>query len=57
MLDIPHFKETNDEKKRSNFWNIFGSDPKKQEEHKAERQNKAKEKPNINLKTNAKIFK
>jgi len=43
MLDIPHFKETNDEKKRSNFWNIFGSDSKKQEEHKAERQNKTKE--------------
>ena len=42
MLDIPHFKETNDGKKKSAFWGIFGGNSKKQEESKAERQDKSK---------------
>ncbi|MEI7524976.1 MAG: transglycosylase domain-containing protein [Mariniphaga sp.] len=43
MLDIPHFKETNSEKKLSNFWGIFGSDTKKRDERKSDRQEKIKE--------------
>ncbi len=43
MLDIPHFTEEYKEKGRSGFWNIFGGDPKKREERKAERQEKRNE--------------
>ena len=43
MLDIPHFKETNSEKKISNFWGIFGGDTKKRDERKSDRQEKIKE--------------
>ena len=46
VLDIPHFKETNNEKKLSNFWGIFGGDTKKREGEKAERQGKLKETEN-----------
>ncbi len=46
VLDIPHFKETNNEKKLSNFWGIFGGDTKKREGEKTERQGKLKETEN-----------
>jgi len=37
LLDIPHFTETYNENGISNLWGIFGGDPKKREERKAER--------------------
>jgi len=40
MLDIPHFTEEYSEKGISNFWGIFGGDPKKREERKAAREEK-----------------
>jgi len=43
MLDIPHFTETYKAKGKSGFWSIFGGDPKKREERKAERQAKRDE--------------
>jgi len=43
MLDIPHFRETYREKKRSGFWNLFGSDSKKQEETRTDRHVRGKE--------------
>ena len=43
MLDIPHFKETLNENKKSNFWNIFSGSSKKQEGSKTEGQGKSKE--------------
>jgi penicillin-binding protein 1A len=43
MLDIPHFKEKNNENGLSNFWGIFEGDPKKREERKAAREEKRKE--------------
>jgi penicillin-binding protein 1A len=43
MLDIPHFTEEYNEKGISNLWGIFGGDPKKREERKAERQAKRDE--------------
>ena len=43
MLDIPHFKETNKENRKSNFWNIFSGNPQKQEAGKKERLEKSKE--------------
>ena len=43
MLDIPHFKETLNENKKSGFWNIFSGNPKKQEGNKTEHQDKSKE--------------
>jgi penicillin-binding protein 1A len=43
MLDIPHFKETNNEKGKSNFWNFFTGSEKKREERNAERQERKKE--------------
>lgn len=43
MLDIPHFTEEYKAKGKSNFWSIFGGDPKKREERKAERQEKKNE--------------
>jgi penicillin-binding protein 1A len=41
MLDIPHFRETYKEKGK--FWSIFGGDKQKQEERKAEVQEKKKD--------------
>ena len=43
MLDIPHFRETYREKKKSNFWSLLGGDSKKQDEHKADHLARAKE--------------
>ena len=43
MLDIPHFRETYREKKKSSIWSLFGGDSKKQDEHKADLQARAKE--------------
>jgi len=43
MLDIPHFRETYREKKKSSIWNLFGGDSRKQDEHKADHQARAKE--------------
>jgi len=43
MLDIPHFTEEYNEGGKSNFWSIFGGDPKKREERKAERQERRNE--------------
>lgn len=43
MLDIPHFTETYKEKRKSNFWNIFGGEANKKTERKAERQDNRKE--------------
>ena len=40
MLDIPHFTEEYNEKGKSFFQSIFGGDPKKREERKAEREKK-----------------
>jgi penicillin-binding protein 1A len=43
MLDIPHFTETYKPKGKSGFWSIFGGDPQKREERRAERQEKKNE--------------
>jgi penicillin-binding protein 1A len=43
LLDIPHFTETYNEKRKSNIWNIFGGDANKRAERKAERQDNRKE--------------
>jgi len=37
LLDIPHFTEEYNPSGKSSFWSIFGGDPKKREERKAER--------------------
>jgi len=46
MLDIPHFRETYREKKKSSIWSLFGGDSRKQDEHKAEHVDRAKEPKN-----------
>jgi len=43
LLDIPHFTDEYNEKGKSGFWSIFGGDPKKREERRAERQEKRNE--------------